>query len=502
MLFTEDAVQIAQQIRGSHISIVDTVQRALDNIDQYNPLLNAVTHTQYDALDIAEAYQAKLDALSDDQKETLPPFYGVPILLKDLGQTQAGQPSTSGSRLMKDFIAPITDNFVQQVLDAGFIVVGRTNTPEFGFKNESDSDFNGAVNHPMDLKRNPGGSSGGAAAALKAGLVPAVTASDGGGSIRIPASFTGLIGLKPTRGRMPVGPGGYRGWQGASIDFAITRTVRDTWEMLKALQVEQTEAAFFCPKIAQQELTALDRPLNIAYTYDVPAGYALREEAREALDQAVEQLKRLGHQLVEVPLPTDGRRAMETYYMVNGVETQVMMESIEQGQQRKVTQDDMEPMSWTLYRSGENVTGADYSRVLTYWDNLAVQMEQFFKEYDVLLTPTNNGAAFVHEEFHKQPEMVDRLHHIDDLSKAEQQSLIWEMFDRSLEWTPFTQQQNLTGQPAISLPMYHTAQGLPIGIQAWGGRGEEYLLLQLALQLEENGLLHTDIIDLSTQINE
>ncbi|EKB54571.1 amidase [Facklamia hominis] len=502
MLFTEDAVQIAQQIRQSNISIVDTVQRALNNINRYNPLLNAVTHIQFDALNVAEAYQAKLEALSDAQKETLPPFYGVPILLKDLGQTQAGQPSTSGSRLMKNFIAPITDNFVQQILDAGFIVVGRTNTPEFGFKNESDSDFNGAVNHPMDLKRNPGGSSGGAAAALKAGLVPAVTASDGGGSIRIPASFTGLIGLKPTRGRMPVGPGGYRGWQGASINFAITRTVRDTWEMLKALQVEQTEAAFFCPKISQQDLIELDRPLKIAYTYDVPAGYTLRKDAREALDQAIEQLKQLGHQLVEVPLPTDGRKAMETYYMVNGVETQVMMESIEQGQQRTVTQDDMEPMSWALYRSGENVTGADYSRVLTYWDNLAVQMEQFFQEYDVLLTPTNNGAAFVHEEFHQQPEMIDRLHHIDDLSKSEQQSLIWEVFNHSLEWTPFTQQQNLAGQPAISLPMYHTAQGLPIGIQAWGGRGEEYLLLQLALQLEENGLLYTDIIDLSTQINE
>lgn len=501
MLFTEDAVTIAEQIKSKEVSIVETVQRALDNIERFNHLLNAVTHIQYDALNLAEQYQAQLEQTSSTNLNQLPPFFGVPILLKDLGQNQKGQPSTSGSQLMKDFIAPKNDNFVDQVLEAGFIVVGRTNTPEFGFKNESDSVFNGSVNHPLDFNRNPGGSSGGSAAALKAGLVPAATASDGGGSIRIPASLTGLIGLKPTRGRTPVGPNGYRGWGGASIDFALTRTVEDTWQILKAVQVEQTEAAFYCPKLEESTLTPLERPLRIAYSYEVPADYDLQDEARLALDYSLKHFEKLGHHLTEVKLPINGRKAMESFYLMNGVDTQVMMESFEDSLQRSLEPEDLEPMSWALYRSGELITGADYLNALSYWDQIAVTMEDFFNQYDLLITPATNGAAFVHEEFYKSDEMIQRLLHIDQLNKSDQQALIWEMFDHSLEWTPYTQQANLTGQPAISLPIYQTETGLPIGTQAWSGRGSEFLLLQFAKQLEDQGLLHTEIIDLTDKLS-
>ena len=165
--------------------------------------------------------------------------------------------------------------------------------PEFGFKNESDSDFTGSVKSPFDPKLNPGGSSGGAAAALKAGIVPIVTAGDGGGSIRIPASFNGLIGLKPSRGRTPVGPGSFRGWQGASIDFALTKSVRDTWNMLNVMQVEQYDAPFVLPKIQEKSLNPLNQKLNFAYSLESPIGQKVTDEAKNAVHLAIEKLKRV-----------------------------------------------------------------------------------------------------------------------------------------------------------------------------------------------------------------
>lgn len=492
MLFEIDAVEVARQIRTRETTVTAMVQRALDNIHQYNDALNAVNLIQDDALEIARQYDERL--AQDDNLTSLPPFYGVPILLKDLGQDQAGYKSTSGSALLKDYVPQANDHFVQAILDAGFIVVGRSNVPEFGFKNQSDSRYTGAVRNPIDTSRTPGGSSGGAAAALKAGLVPAVTASDGGGSIRIPASYSGLIGLKPTRGRTPVGPGDYRKWQGASIDFVLNRTVRDTWEILKAIQIEQVEGAFYCPMIEEEVLTPLDRSLNIAYTYDVPGGYKLDAEARKALDYSVEQLRQLGHQLVEVSLPFDHQALMRTYFQVNAVETHVFFTALAQGMQRDIEYDDVEPISWAFSRTGINVTGADYSRAFAVWDHFAVQMEAFFKQYDLFLTPTNNGPAFEIGQIKPSEAMIQRIRQIDTMTPSQQQDLILELFDTSFERTPYTTFANLSGQPAISLPMYTTADKLPIGMQAWAGRGQEYLLLQLALQLEEANLLNTNIV--------
>lgn len=494
MLFDKDALHYAKQVKSKEVTVTALVRRALKNIKDYDPHLNAVTHVQTEeALEKAALFDERLATLTESEINDLPPFLGVPILLKDLGQDEAGQPSTSGSKLFDGHIASRTSNFSKQVLQSGFIVVGRTNVPEFGFKNQSDSQFLGVVNSPFDASRNAGGSSGGAAAALKAGLVPIVTASDGGGSIRIPASFNGLIGLKPSRGRMPVGPGSYRGWQGASIDFAITKSVRDTWELLKAMQVEQFDAPFVLPSIKESTLPSLNRPLKLAYSLVSPIDQPVIEDAKNAVLLAVEKLKELGHELIEKDPETDGTHAMETYYIVNGVETASMIEGIENGIGRPITVDDLEPMSWALYRSGLKISGVDYSQVLAFWDQMTAMMEMFFQEYDALILPTTNGPAFVHEEFDKTEEFIERLKNIDQLDKDGQQALIWEMFQDSLAYTPFTQQQNLTGQPAISLPLYETKEGLPIGTQIWTRKGAEVLLLQIAKQLEDAGLLNTEI---------
>lgn len=495
MLFEKDAIYYAEKVKTKELTVSQLVEAAIENIKKYNPLLQAVTHLQVkEARQQAKEMDEELATMKEEKIQQLPVFFGVPTLLKDLGQEEAGQAASNGSALMAGYRAEKTSRFTQQVIANGFVIIGRTNVPEFGFKNQSDSAYTGSVSTPFDLSRNAGGSSGGAAAALKAGLVPIVTASDGGGSIRIPASFNALIGLKPTRGRMPVGPDSYRGWQGASIDFALTKSVRDSWEMLKAMQVEQYEAPFLLPRIEEDELGSLPPKLKFAYLKESPIGGSVSIEAQKTVDLAIEKLKELGHEVTKDAPKTDGIRAMESYYMVNGVETAAMMAGIEEAMGEKITQEKIEAMSWALYRSGLKVTAIEYSQILAFWDQLTAVTEEFFKEYDALILPATNGPAFKEEQFQLSNELVEQLKNIDDYSKEEQADLIWTMFEDSLNYTPFTQQQNLTGQPAISLPLYRNTEGLPMGTQIWTRKGNERLLLQIASVFEEAGLIDERIV--------
>lgn len=496
MIFNQDAVYYAQLIREQKVSAVELVRGALEQVSLLNPALNAVTNLQTDsALKKAKQFDTQSARLSLNERNKLPPFYGVPILIKDLGQNQSGYIASSGAKLLRDFQPAETAAFVKSIEAAGFIIIGRTNVPEFGFKNISDSALHGPVNTPLDLARNAGGSSGGAAAALKAAMVPIVTASDGGGSIRIPASFNGLIGLKPTRGRMPVGPGQYRGWQGASINFALTKSVRDTWSLLKSMQVEQYNAPFILPKLKEKELVPLNKALRIAYTKRSPINQPLSNEAAEMMDQTMGKLESLGHELFEAEPAIDGIKAMQSYYIVNAVETAAMMQDIEQTIARSIVREDMELMSWALYQAGLKVSGVDYSKVLAHWDSMTAVSEAFFDDYDVMLMPTVNGPAPLHDAFKLNDALMEQLQQIDAYPFAKQQELIWEMFEKSLAWTPFTQQMNLTGQPAVSLPLYQTADGLPIGAQFSAPKGGEYVLLQLAQQLEAGNHLIIEVIN-------
>ncbi len=493
-LFTQDATFYAEQIKLGNLSSKELVKQAIDNIKELDEKFNAVTNLFEESLIEATNMDNYLQNTTD--KNSLPPFYGVPILVKDLGQSQANVTSSSGSKLLAGNVSLADSNFIKKLKEAGFIIVGRTNVPEFGFKNISDSEFLGRVNSPLDLNRNPGGSSGGAAVSLNAGYVPIATASDGGGSIRIPASFSGLIGLKPTRGRVPVGPGSYRGWQGASIEFALTKSVRDTWNFLKAVQVEQLESPFLMPTIKEETLEPLERKLNIAYTLESPIKSEVSDDAKQAVLTTVEYLRELGHELVEDTIEIDGVRAMETYYMVNGVETALMIKGIESAIGREVTAEDIEAMSWAIYQYGYSVSGMDYSSVLAYWDKIAAVSESFLKEYDLYLMPTTNGIAPKHGQFALEEEFVEKLRTAQNYSKEEQAKLVWDMFADSLAWTPFTQQANLTGQPAISLPIYRSKEeNLPLGVQFTAGKSKEYLLLQIAAQLEEANKLNIELIE-------
>ncbi len=474
-----DATDMAEAVNSRKVSAKELVLDTIDKVEGLNPGLNAITSTRFE--------KALMEAETRDFSDK--PFAGVPIFLKDLGQEQAGEPSTSGSILFKDYYARKSDYYVERLEALGFIVLGRTNTPEFGFKNISDSRLHGPVNLPDDPTRNAGGSSGGAAAVVASGISPVAAASDGGGSIRIPASFNGLIGLKPTRGRIPVGPGSYRGWQGASVNFALTKTVRDTRRLLEHFQVCQMESPFVLPKLSHQNLfTPVQKPLKIAIQEESPIGGAVSEEAKLALKNAAKFLVDLGHDVKPLTKqPLDGIEAMRSYYVMNAVETAAMFDHIATSLQRPLVVEDMEVMSWALYRSGQKIPAKRYSHILSQWDQYSRIMHAFHRSYDILLSPTVADVAPKHDQFALSDKRRDQLLHIDDCSQEEQLDLIWQMFSKSLDWTPFTQQANLTGQPSISLPTHRTVAGLAIGIQATAAKGREDLLLHLADVFETSG---------------
>ncbi|MGT2935367.1 amidase [Streptococcus castoreus] len=476
-----DATAMAMAVRSGALSPVELVKETIQKARKCNPNINAITSERFE-LALEEASQREF---SDE------PFAGVPIFLKDLGQEQKGELSTSGSHLFKDYRANKTDFFVERLEKLGFIILGRSNTPEFGFKNISDSRLHGPVNLPRDRTRNAGGSSGGAAALVSSGISQLAPASDGGGSIRIPASFNGLIGLKPSRGRMPVGPGYYRGWQGASVHFALTKSVRDTRNLLYHLQVEQMESPFPLATLSKEKLfRSLDRPLRIAFYDRLINGKPVSDDTQEALAQAIQWLTSKGHQLVSLnTFPLKMTEVIRSYYMMNGVETAAMFAEIENSLGRLVTQDDMETMTWAIYQSGKSIPAWQYSQVLQKWDAYSASMASFHKNYDLLLTFTTDTPAPKHGVLVPDSDLMGQLAHAETFSSEERLNLVEAMFDKSLAINPYTALPNLTGQPAISLPTYETKEGLPMGIQLIAAKGREDLLLAIAEQFETQGLL-------------
>ena len=478
-----DATKLAAMIKDGEVSSSELVAQSLAKIKNENPTLNAVTHLREAAAMKAAENALKMDA----------PFAGVPILIKGLGQPLKGEPDTASSRLLKDNVAGATDNFVAGLQRAGFVILGETNAPEFGFKNVTDPELYGPTrsawgNHEV----SPGGSSGGSAAAVSADWVSLAAGNDGGGSIRIPASFSGLIGLKPTRGRVLTGPDAWRGWQGASINFGLTRSIRDTAQLLDGLQTVQPAAPFQTPLYEPGFLNASQRSLSadltVGYTLESPVGTLVSEDAKQAVLSAVDFLHANGIRTVEMPNPLDGVKLMESYYVVNAGETATMFDGIQAGLGREVTMADMELMTWVIYQAGLLTTARDYSHAFALWDAASYQMDQLYSQIDLYLTPTTATTAPRLDYELVSAEVTAKMEHVTELGHRERLDLIYEFFERSLALSPFTQQPNLTGQPAISLPTAIAANGLPLGIQFIAQKGDEATLLQMGRLFEANGM--------------
>lgn len=476
-----DASTLASLIKNETITSFELVTDSLAKIQKKNHILNAVIHLR--------TKEALSEAKKINPKTDIRPFAGVPILLKGLGQDLKNFPATSSSILFKDNIATSTDFFVKAIINAGFIILGSTNAPEFGFKNITDPILYGPTKNPWNINYYSGGSSGGAASALAANLVPIVTASDGGGSIRIPASFSGLIGLKPTRGKTPVGPNSWRGWQGASINFGLTRSIQDTAKLLDSLETYQPAAPFSTPIFKAGFNNTFDKlstkNLTIAYSLKSPVNTSVSKDAINAVLQAVDFLKAHNINTVEIDPNLDGVDLMNSYYMVNGGETAAMFEQINQLLDREVTIDDMELTTWTIYQAGLKLTAADYSKTLSKWDLASYAMDKFLTTYDLFLTPTTADVA---PKIIGQPlisnELINKMKYVDKLDKQSSLDLVYDFFKDSLAITPFTQLANLTGQPSISLPTYISKQNLPLGIQFTAKKGNDALLLQIGRLFE------------------
>lgn len=471
------ALTWARRIRQGEVTSQELIEAAFAEIDRQNPQLNAVITTRKERA-LQEAAQ---------QRDTGQPFLGVPLLLKGLGQHLKGEPSTSGSKLLAQNVAPETDFFVQALQRAGFIIIGQTNFPEFGFKNITDAQLYGPARNPWSLDYQPGGSSGGAGASVAAGLVPIAAGSDGGGSIRIPSSWSGTIGLKPTRGRVPVGPGDWRSWQGAAIDFALTRSIADTAALLDSLQTLQPAAVFQTPLVQpgfQDRLQDPLRPGTIGFTTESPVGTPVSPTAVAAVHEAAAFLEEQGFAVEEIKVPVDGVALMESYYTMNAGETAAFMSELSAGLQRPLTADDMELLTWALYQTGLQTTAAEYSLALSRWDQAAWQMAQLHDRYPVILTPTTAWPAPKVGDSLVSAANTARMQAIAGLRPAAQKQLIYDQWLPALTRSPFTQQANLTGEPAISLPTAVTPEGLPLGIQFNAAKGQEAVLLQLGALFE------------------
>lgn len=477
----KDATAMAEAVRAGQVSPKELVMDTIRKANALNPDINAIISTRYEKA-LKEA---------DKREFTDKPFAGVPIYLKDLGMDMKDELSGSGSILFKDTIASKTDYYVQALEDLGFIILGKTNTPEYGFKNISDSRTFGIVNLPFDKSRNAGGSSGAAAALISAGITVISPASDGGGSIRIPASFNGLIGLKTSRGRIPSGPNPYRRWQGAAVQFAITKSVRDTRNLLYYLQDCQLESPFPLPILTKEELFDSQLPhMKVAYLTKNPDGTDIGSEAKQAVLNAVQFLKDKGYEAVELEsAPIDMKELISHYYVMNSVETASMFAGIEIFLGRPVIKADMEPMTWAIYQSGQMILAKDYTAMMHVWDNYSAIMDVFHKTYDLLLTPTTHDVAPKHGQINPSPQLLEKLANAEKFMPAEQMQLVTEMFRPGLALNPYTPLANLTGQPAINLPTHQTKSGLPLGIQFMATKGREDLLLQVAQLFEDNGKL-------------
>ena len=421
------------------------------------------------------------------------PFSGVPLLLKNASQSVKGENMTGGAKLLETTIAAHDSNFVARLRKAGLLFMGHTNAPEFGLKNITEPELHGPTQNPWNVNYSPGGSSGGSAAAIASGVVPVAGASDGGGSIRIPASFSGLFGLKPTRGRTPVGPGVGRQWQGAAIDFVLSRTVRDSAAMLDILQVIQPEAAFQAPLFPRSYKEAMnesfDKPLKIAYTTKSPVGTPVSKDAQKAVEKTIQWLEKEGHFVEEKDNGVDGIQLMENYFLMNSGEIASVFNKLEQLIGRRITADDVEIETWLLNEAGKSVSAAQFSASLASWDTAAAQMAVLHETYDFYITPATAFTAPKIGEltFSKANQELLR----DQMNRAsgnKKQDLIYEMFLPSLTYTPYTQLANLTGQPAMSLPVHLSKEGLPLGVQVMASKGDEHRLLQLAGQLEQTDL--------------
>ena len=454
-----DALAQADLVRRREVKPIELVDAAIARIERVNPKLNAVVTPMFDlAREAAGAPQLA------------GPFAGVPFLLKDLFAQYAGVRLTFGARLLAGYVSDHDTELVRRHKRAGLVVVGKTNTPEFGIPPTTEPVLFGATHNPWDAARSPGGSSGGSAAAVAARLVPMAHASDGGGSIRIPASCCGVFGIKPTRARNPLGPDAGDLLGGLVCEHAVTLSVRDSAALLDATSGADLGDPYCAPPPARpfvQEAGADPGRLRIAFTTKAATGAAVHPDCVAAVEDAARLCADLGHEVVEGTPTYDAPAGLAAFVTIYAAGAASNLKLIETTLGQTLAAEMFEPITWGLAEMGKQIGAAEYLLALGQIQRIARDVARFFVEHDVWLTPT----------------LAEPPLPLGTLDAGYDEPL--KGFMRAGEFAPFTPIVNATGQPAMSVPLYWNAHGLPIGAHFVGRFGDEATLFRLAAQLEK-----------------
>src|SRR2546426_8373233 len=459
-----DATAQAELVRQRHVSPRELVDAAIARIERVNPQLNAVIIQRFE--------KARAEAAAPD----LPagPFGGVPSLLRDVICPSAGDRYHAGMRLLREleWVERYDTYLAARFRAAGFVSLGRTNVPELGPAPTTEPLAYGPTRNPWDTSRSPGGSSGGSAAAVAAGLVPVAHANDGGGSIRIPSSECGLVGLKPPRGRTSLGPDAGEGWGGLSVEHVVTRSVRDTAAVLDAVAGYLPGDPYTAPPPARpfrEEVGAPTGPLRVGLLVKAPAGQTeVHPECVAAARETARLLESLGHRVEEAyPAALADTEVGHATVTVITAATARDLTYWSERTGRRIGAGDVEPMTWAIAEMGRSVRASDYIRAMDYLHAHTRPVAAWWAEgFDLLLPPTLAEPPPRLGEFDPAP---------DDPLRG---------FTRSAAFVVFTMPFNVTGQPAVSLPLHWSADGLPIGVQLGAAYGREDLLIRVAAQLE------------------
>lgn len=476
---SHDALGLAALVARRETTALEVVEAAIARIEALNPRLNAVIHPMYE-----QARAAARAPLPDG------PFQGVPFLVKDLIATVAGEPFRCGSRFLRDYRPPADSELIRRYRQAGLIITGKTNTPEFGLTPITEPARFGPTRNPWHLDRTPGGSSGGSAAAVASGMVPMASGGDGGGSIRIPASCCGLFGLKPSRGRVPTGPGIGQIWQGAVVEGVLTRSVRDSAALLDAVQGPDAGAPYWAPPPARpflQEVGADPGRLRIAMTTRPMMGRQVDPACVAAVEDAARLLEDLGHVVEEAAPAVDGPALSRAFLTMLCGELRGDIRDAEQLLGRRARAGDFEPATWALALLGDQLSAAEFVQAIRFMERTSRDIGRFFASWDMLLTPTLAsppvpiGSLQPSAAERLQLTVLGRLHAGRVLRLG---GVLQQAAEQVFEFIPWTPVFNVTGQPAMSVPLYWTADGLPVGTHLVGRAADETSLFRLASQLE------------------
>lgn len=461
-----DAIALGELVRKGEIKPTELLETVINRIERINPKINAVIHKMYDQA----REMAKVDSVEGV-------FSGVPFLLKDLLAEYKGAPFEEGSLAVRGYVSKLDSELVKRQKAAGLNIVGKTNTCEFGLLPTTEPKLNGPTLNPWNPNLTPGGSSGGSAAAVATGIVPIAHGNDGGGSIRCPASCCGLFGLKPTRGRNPMGPLFGDGVNGLAAEHAISLTVRDSAALLDATSGPDIGDPYYAPPKERPYLEEVKREpnrLKIGFLTSIPEGWGLEthlhRDCQNAVEDAAALCQKLGHIVEEIyPSELSQPNLTKTFGQIFTCNAGRIIAYWEEEMDKKITEDQVESLTWASAQAGLKRTGADYLGCVERIQRFSRKMARWYHQggYDMLLSPTLSIPPVKLGSF--EPTADDPM----------------SGFKTTNAFVSLTFIQNITGLPAMSVPLYWNKDNIPIGVQFAGRFGDEAGLFRLAAQLEQ-----------------